>query len=881
MLLRGHLTQKSYQLVHYGLMLVAASLCGVFLFSSSAYAAYPAEYCDFSQTADKKYVNASCKDDTANGSFDDERFSLISGGDGTSIYELKQTYEYTPAYPPGQATQTKECVATITITDTTANIKGQYKYIETVYEAYTTKEVYSCRDLEEGKIPLSRGDGQALAWSNAFHDALKKSLIASVCKKKGDACKAAMRNAVEACKSDLVISFNSSGLSREEYKVKYADAMKDCLKTKLSVPAPFAASNAQINNAVNEASGKGNDAENGPGLGNIDDESTPTEDETSCAVDGIGWIICPIMTFMAKMNDAAFGFLNNFLGIRPALITDEATRSAWAAFRDIANVAFVIAFMVIVYSQITSAGVSNYGIKRLLPKLFIAAILVNVSYWLCAAMVDVSNIVGSSAYSLLKDSIDVGTGGTVTSGWTGAVENVLAIAAAGIGLVLLALVVILAPTSLLAFAVILLILIARQAFVILLLAIAPLAFVAYLLPNTEDWFKKWWKAFTVTLMVYPIVGIVFGASSMASQILMNVADDGGAGGDDEQLLKIIALGVLAVPLFAVPALLKGSLAAAGSIGARLSGLGDRTGKLAAGKGRERLKESAAGQFLAYRGQENQRKRALARSGKATGSNKNPLNWRRNATAAVMGRANSSTLSGKFGDRLAAGGADLENKMWDEEVKRQSTLVTVGKNMTNEQILDELDKGKGSAEYQAALGSVIMQRNHRESHLKALEIVRRRQEAASASGDTGEGGVVAGIQKQMLHDGASNMPWAMGDQAMGAMENGQYGAAGQAGSGVSLREQLQGRVGTHMSVANLAKMNPDELKSIHKMAKNGDLAPDQLAAVRDAITKLRLDENYKGSEKQNATVLYEEILGTTPYSVDAAGNSTNYDEARVF
>ncbi|MES2876050.1 MAG: O-antigen polymerase [Patescibacteria group bacterium] len=306
-------------------------------------------------------------------------------------------------------------------------------------------------------------------------------------------------------------------------------------------------------------------------------EDSSEEDTTTCAIDGIGWIVCPVMNFLATINDLAFIFLRDLLEVRPALVQDEGTQTAWSTFRDFANIAFVISFMVIVYSQITSAGISNYGIKKMLPRIVVAAILVNISFYVCALMVDASNIVGSSIYSFFQEITPAAASGTSEDGGTWS-EIIGAMLVAGVG-VLLIVAIALAPTVLIALAVIILILVARQALVLILIIVSPLAFVAYLLPNTEDWFKKWWKAFVATLMVFPIVGIVFGASTLASNILMGIAGDGGEGGDDEQILKLVALAVLAVPLFAVPAILKGSLSAAGNIGQRVSGLADRSNRM--------------------------------------------------------------------------------------------------------------------------------------------------------------------------------------------------------------------------------------------------------------------------------------------------------------
>lgn len=78
------------------------------------------------------------------------------------------------------------------------------------------------------------------------------------------------------------------------------------------------------------------------------------EGATSCAIDGIGWIICPAISFIGRLNDMAFELLSDtFLEVEASLIQDDngATFEAWKNFRDIANVLFVIAFVVIVYGQ--------------------------------------------------------------------------------------------------------------------------------------------------------------------------------------------------------------------------------------------------------------------------------------------------------------------------------------------------------------------------------------------------------------------------------------------------------------------------------------------------------------------------------------------------
>jgi hypothetical protein len=395
--------------------------------------------------------------------------------------------------------------------------------------------------------------------------------------------------------------------------------------------------------------------------------TTSPEETTSCDVDGIGWIVCPVVTFLSKLNDAAFSFLSRFLEVPPKVITDEATKTAWEAFRNIANIVFVIAFLAIIYSQMTGQGVSNYGIKKLLPKLVAAAILINLSYYICQILVDLSNIAGASLYDLIA-GVNIGSsGGEGTSTWEAAGAVILGTGAI-IGLLAL---IIFAPMSLLAFALIILILIARQALVILLVVLSPLAFAAFLLPNTEDMFKKWWKALTGILLVFPIIAVVFGASSLASKVLIEV---GQSGADDDNLLVIIGAAVLAIPLFAVPTLLKGAMSASGTLGAKLSGLQNGANKMAG----KNVKNSRLGAMKREFDRDRQIKRTQRWGGK--GAKYDPR-------AFVNRGINRAT--GKFGERFQAAGAETQQKMLKEDVDRRISLME--SNMTPESTIPDAQK----------------------------------------------------------------------------------------------------------------------------------------------------------------------------------------------
>src|SRR5690349_11795690 len=138
---------------------------------------------------------------------------------------------------------------------------------------------------------------------------------------------------------------------------------------------------------------------------------------TSCAIDQIGWIICPITNALAGAMDWMFQALREFLAVRPVpTTTDNSLFRMWDVMRNFANVIFVIAFLIVIYSQVTSIGISSYGIKKILPRLIVVAILVNVSYWLCAVAVDLSNIGGYSLQQLFMNMRETMVGSEAPNG---------------------------------------------------------------------------------------------------------------------------------------------------------------------------------------------------------------------------------------------------------------------------------------------------------------------------------------------------------------------------------------------------------------------------------------------------------------------------------
>ena len=318
---------------------------------------------------------------------------------------------------------------------------------------------------------------------------------------------------------------------------------------------------------------------------------SPSENSTgtSCDVQGIGWIICPLSNWLADGIDYMYSALQEFLKTKPLETTNQNSGIylAWVIMRNISNVAFIVAFLVIIYSQLTSVGISNYGVKKMLPRLVIAAVLVNLSFTICAILLDLSNIAGyafQDAFMGIKNTIST-VGENTGVGWTwsevivmilsngalagGVVATVamgaellpLALSAlVGIGLVLL---------------LVLLIMAARQALIVILIIISPLAFVCYLLPGTEKWFKKWRDLFLTMLVFFPAFAVIFGGAQLAGIIIIQNATGANGG-----IMQILGMVVQIIPLALTPIILKlsGGLLGkfAGFVNDKNKGLYDRT-----------------------------------------------------------------------------------------------------------------------------------------------------------------------------------------------------------------------------------------------------------------------------------------------------------------
>ena len=287
----------------------------------------------------------------------------------------------------------------------------------------------------------------------------------------------------------------------------------------------------------------------------------------------LSWMLCPAIADGASTTSGLLGYITKLTTVHTSIIEqfsnqDSSIYKAWSAFRNIANIGFVIMLLVVVFSQVTNIGISNYNIKKILPKLIITAILVNFSYLIMGVLIDLSQIAGNGIGSLIR-SVAAGSmnadASTTASATISAIASMVISAAGAVGTgavlvsgpALILPVVMFIATALISVFFGFIMLTIRQAAIIMVVVLAPLMMVLYALPNTSAITKKYLSIVKSLLMLYPMFIFATSAGALASSIIIGTSTD---------LLMMIVGGLLNVlPYFAVPSMTSKSLAGLGAI----------------------------------------------------------------------------------------------------------------------------------------------------------------------------------------------------------------------------------------------------------------------------------------------------------------------------
>ena len=310
-------------------------------------------------------------------------------------------------------------------------------------------------------------------------------------------------------------------------------------------------------------------------------------------IEGMTWILCPAMNNMSHTATALENLIRSWLSVGTDLYDNNSgAKTAWNYMRDVANVILIIILIVVIFSQLTGYGIDNYGIKKILPKLVLMAVIINLSFIVCQLAIDLSNILGvglDNMFAGVGEKILASAGGDFTTIMNGFVAHVIAVvlfiagaggAASGVimnvtsiavgGMTPMAIVMIVLSLIMVIVAIVLFFLMlgARMIIIVFCAAVAPIAFACYILPNTQKFTKKWWDLFKAPLVIFPICGAIGGASYVIKAIVVT------SNADNAHIwMWIVAIFVPYLPFFLIPTLLKNALSGLGVIGGALTSMG--------------------------------------------------------------------------------------------------------------------------------------------------------------------------------------------------------------------------------------------------------------------------------------------------------------------
>lgn len=283
--------------------------------------------------------------------------------------------------------------------------------------------------------------------------------------------------------------------------------------------------------------------------------SAPDPSKASCTGGVLSYVLCPIYDFILNsIQVEEKSVIAPFLQISP--VSTKANSPPfiiWSQFRNLADIGFIVAFLVIIFGHTLSLGIDSYSLKKTLPRLVMAAILVQFSFILVALGIDIANILGAGVQSLILSPLKGHTTLVINNvnGTIGLAVGIgIAFAAAGsilTGGMLLVLV-----GAFFAVMAVFLTLVARQILVTLLLIISPLAFVAWILPNTEHLFKLWRTSLVRMLLMYPMIVLLFAAGKLFSVAAIATGGSGSSGAASNAFLPLISVVANVVPLYFIP-----------------------------------------------------------------------------------------------------------------------------------------------------------------------------------------------------------------------------------------------------------------------------------------------------------------------------------------
>ena len=316
---------------------------------------------------------------------------------------------------------------------------------------------------------------------------------------------------------------------------------------------------------------------------------------------GLEWLVCGVLRGIGGLIDSVNGQIEKQLSFDVPQNLNSNVHQAWSVFRTISSALLVIIMLVMVFSQAVSAGPFDaYTVKKLMPRLIAAVILIQLSWFLSIWVINLANDLGSG----IADLISAPFGGTAKLNISDLIGNINGAAAGttvGVGFLATTVAVLIDPFGalilalfvvlgiIIAFAVLLI----RVALIIGCVIFLPVALVAWILPGTQRYFKLLWDNFIRALLLFPLImGMVY-----VGRIFAWIIGSSGSANGSGTILAIFAVVIgFFGPYFLFPKAFRwgGNImsAAASGIESGVNKLGEKPKKYI-GDRREELKHQRA------------------------------------------------------------------------------------------------------------------------------------------------------------------------------------------------------------------------------------------------------------------------------------------------
>ncbi len=226
---------------------------------------------------------------------------------------------------------------------------------------------------------------------------------------------------------------------------------------------------------------------------------------TSWILSWVNWLIAFVLKFV--------GALLITMVSQGQYITNPIVASAWPFIQGIANLGFIFALLYIAFATTFRLASVSTSVQKLLPRLLIAALLVNFSLVIGGLLIDMSRVVMAVEINLMGNGSVNGTnfGDKLIASTNALNQEIQSMKNQLPNNSFLAVMVRMSQGTFFLFlltlgiSVIAINLLIRYIALIILLMISPLAYLAFALPNVASYASAWWGMFIKWVLYGPIV----------------------------------------------------------------------------------------------------------------------------------------------------------------------------------------------------------------------------------------------------------------------------------------------------------------------------------------------------------------------------------------